>query len=91
MVCASYEEEMTYPNRHRGGHRRSSNDSNDVLDHELDPVTEKKARIKRGLIARKTKDGELQILKPKELSWWLLYVNNTIIEEEEHCQNKFRQ
>ena len=73
---------MTYPNRHRGGHRRSSNDSNDVLDHELDPVTEKNTHIQRGLVGRKTENGELQILKPKELSWWLLYVDNTIIEEE---------
>ena len=51
---------------------------------------EKKTRTRRTIMSRRTEDGELQVLSPKETIWWLYYVANSLLLEDSHHQNKFR-
>ena len=41
-------------------------------------------------MARKNEDGELEVITPQQSSWYQMYSNNMVIEEEMHYQNKFR-
>ena len=41
-------------------------------------------------MARRTEDGDLEILTPKESTWWLYYVHNSLLLEDRYHQNKFR-
>ena len=61
----------------------------DVSDDDDEPAPKKKQNI-RDVCARRTKEGKRRILQPKESSWYLLYVNNLVLEEEQYYQEKFR-
>ena len=50
----------------------------------------KKRRAKKCVMARQTEDGELEIITPKQSNWYLLYVNNPMVEDE-RFQQKFRR
>ena len=53
-------------------------------------VQEKKSRTKQTLMARRTEDGDLENLTPKESTWWLYYVANPLLLEDRYHQDKFR-
>ena len=79
LVASSYEEEQ-----------KSTNEYNDDLKSVTDELPKKKRRKKKGVMARKNEDGELEVITPQQSSWYQMYVNNVVIEEEMHYQNKFR-
>ena len=79
LVASSYEEEQ-----------KSTNEYNDDLKSITDELPKKKRRKKKGVMARKNEDGELAVITPQQSSWYQMYVNNVVIEEEMHYQNKFR-
>ena len=101
LVGASYEEDINQNNA-RSGRRRGCRpgsrrdgvtnalaDSSTCIDG--DGPVGKKTRQKRGVMARRSEDGEREIIHPEQSSWYTQYVNNAIMEEEKHYQNKFRQ
>ena len=48
-----------------------------------------KRRKKKCVMARCTEDGELEPIKPTDTSWYLVYVNNSLVNDE-RFQVKFR-
>ncbi|KAL7544914.1 hypothetical protein ACHAWF_009079 [Thalassiosira exigua] len=82
LVAASYDEEQKCKDL------SSDNDSNS--DDDVPPL-EKMSRTKRGVMAVKEPGGERYVLQPKDSLWWKIYVNNEVLKEEQHYQNKFRQ
>ena len=101
LVGASYEEDINQNNA-RSGRRRGCRpgsrrdgvtnalaDSSTCIDG--DGPVGKKTHQKRGVMARRSEDGEREIIHPEQSSWYTQYVNNAIMEEEKHYQNKFRQ
>lgn len=50
---------------------------------------QKKRRAKKSVMARRTDDGELEVITPKESNWYLLYVNNPMVEDDRFLK-KFR-
>ena len=91
LVGASYEEEKKQTKNSKSSRRGMQDGAQTTFDSDCGELPLKKTRKRRGLIARKTEDGELEILTPQESSWWLMYVDNVLVQEEKHYQHKFRQ
>ena len=49
----------------------------------------KKQRKKKCVITRRTEDGKLELIKPTDTIWYLVYVNNPLVNYEQF-QVKFR-
>jgi hypothetical protein len=79
LVAATYDEE-----------KKSTKGHNKRFDFDVEEPCAKKSRTKRGVMARKSKGGELEILKPEDSSWYKMYVDNVLMLEDEHFQKKFR-
>ncbi|KAL7551041.1 hypothetical protein ACHAWF_014245 [Thalassiosira exigua] len=82
LVAASYDEQQKY--------KALSSDDESNIDDDVPPL-EKRTRTKRGVMAVKEPGGERYVLKPHDSLWWKIYVNNEVLKEEQHYQNKFRQ
>ena len=59
LVASSYEEE-----------HKSTNEYNDDLKSITDELPKKKRRKKKGVMARKNEDGELEVITPQQSSWY---------------------
>lgn len=59
-------------------------------EYDLGTDKPKKRRKKRGVWARRTEDGEREILRPEQSSWHTMYVDNDLVEEEDLLAAKFR-
>mmetsp|Transcript_18952 Transcript_18952/g.32615 ORF Transcript_18952/g.32615 Transcript_18952/m.32615 type:complete len:198 (-) Transcript_18952:120-713(-) len=81
LINSSYDEEKRY---------RARKDATSADDDDTPPPLEKKSRKTRGVMAVKTEGGERRIIEPQESAWWTMYVNNVVIREEKHYQDKFR-
>ena len=79
LVAATYDEE-----------KKSTKGHNKRFDSDVEEPCAKKSRTKRGVMARKSEGGELEILKPEDSSWYKMYVDNVLMLEDEHFQKKFR-
>lgn len=62
---------------------KKSNKRSYTDDDALESVPpEKKTRRKRAILARRTEDGELEVIGPKQSLWYQMYVDNCLVAEE---------
>ena len=71
LVAATYDEE-----------KKSTKGHNKRFDSDVEEPCAKKSRTKRGVMARKSEGGELEILKPEDSSWYKMYVDNVLMLED---------
>ncbi|KAL7545726.1 hypothetical protein ACHAWF_014021 [Thalassiosira exigua] len=82
LVAESYDEEQK--------HKRIASSFDDEGSSDEVPPLEKRSRKWHGVMAVKEPGGERKVLSPRQSLWWKIYVNNEVLKEEQHYQNKFR-
>lgn len=65
-------------------------DTYDDEQHSSKQPSAKRSRTRRALLARRSEGGELEIIRPQQSLWWLLYVDNVLIAENKYYLDKFR-